>query len=165
LYEDLPPEYGPRDLYLYSFIAHEAFHQFQRSRFSDLDTPSEEMYPMLDPVNNALAALELRALKEAMQAIGRPDRAEAAALALAVHDDRWARLDEPARAIERSKEVVEGTAKYVETRAVIAFSELCRRPGIAPRLQGLCDLFADTDAARWLADEFDRRITAGASAR
>lgn len=77
LYEDLPPEYGQRELYLYSFIAHEAFHQFQRHCFSDIDTPSEEQYPMLDPVNNALAALELRALKESMQALGQSDSARA----------------------------------------------------------------------------------------
>lgn len=60
--------------------------------------------------------------------------------------------------------MVEGTANYVETRAVVAFAQLCNRPGSAPRLQRLCPLFADMDVARWLGDDFDRRIIGGAIA-
>jgi hypothetical protein len=166
MFEDLPAELGQRDVFLYSFLVHEAFHQFQRHHFSDVETPSEEPYPMLDTLNNALAGLELRALKDALELSGRGDSVgtrEAAWLAMAVHGYRWDRLDETARAIERSKEVVEGTAKYVETRAVAAFAEGCR-VGAAAELVDLCPLFVDLDAVRWLADDFDRRIGAGAIA-
>jgi hypothetical protein len=165
LYEQLPSEYGQRDLYLYSFIVHEAFHQFQRHHFSDVETPSEEFYPMLDSVNNALAGLELRALKEALEALFEADSTrarESAVLALAVHDHRLEELDNAARTIERSKEVVEGTAKYVETQMVAALAHACRTP--PPALVRFCPTVADIDAARWLADDFDRRISAGAIA-
>lgn len=165
LYEQLPSEYGQRDLYLYSFIVHEAFHQFQGHHFSDVETPSEEFYPMLDSVNNALAGLELRALKEAVESLVAADSTrarESVVLALAVHDHRWEKLDNVARTIERSKEVVEGTAKYVETQMVAALAHACRAP--TPALERFCPMVADLDAARWLAEDFDRRIRAGAIA-
>lgn len=165
LYEQLRSDYGRRDLYLYSFIVHEAFHQFQRHHFSDVETPSDEFYPMLDSVNNALAGLELRALNEALEALFEADSTrarESAVLALAVHDHRLEELDKAARTIERSKEVVEGTAKYVETQMVAALAHACRAP--SPTLERSCPMVADMDAARWLADDFDRRISAGAIA-
>jgi hypothetical protein len=165
LYEQLPSDYGERDLYLYGFIIHEAFHQFQRNVFSSVETPSEEFYPMLDSVNNALAGLELRALKEALEALLEGDctRArESAVLALAVHDHRLEELDNVARTIERSKEVLEGTAKYVETQMVAALAHACRAP--SPALERFCPMVADMGAVRWLGDDFDRIVSAGAIA-
>ena len=165
LYEQLPAEYSQRDIGLYSFIVHEAFHQFQRHSFADVETLSEELYPMLDSVNNALAGLELRALKDAVLALGEADSTrahESALLALAVHDHRSEQLDSVARMIERSKEVVEGTAKYVETKMVMALAEVCRTR--VHVLEPFCQLVDRTEAARWLADDFDRRISAGAIA-
>jgi hypothetical protein len=165
LYEQLPAEYGQRDIGLYSFIVHEAFHQFQRHNFADVETLSEELYPMLDSVNNALAGLELRALKDAVLTLGEADSVrthESAMLALAVHYHRSEQLDSVARMIERSKEVVEGTAKYVETKMVMALAEVCRTR--AHVLEPFCQLVDGTEAARWLADDFDRRISAGAIA-
>jgi hypothetical protein len=165
--EALVTGYGARSgAALFSFLVHEAFHQFQRGRFADVETPSEEQYPMLDAVNNALAALEFLALRDAVRALGQGDSAgakEAARVAMAVHAERWDRLDEVARGIERSKEVVEGTAKYVETRFVSSFAGLCRS-GAVERLGPLCRSFEGLDAATWLADDFDRRLTGGAIA-
>lgn len=166
LYEDLGPDYGSGGAYLFSFLVHEAFHQYQRHRFADVETPSEERYPTLDPENNAMAALEFLALRDAVAASGGVDEdvaRERARMAVAVHAERLSRLDDDARTIERSKEVVEGTAKYVETRFVASMARLCAS-GAVPHLESLCRSFEGLDAASWLADDFRRRLTDGAIA-
>ncbi len=167
LYEEIPAKFGKAAPFLYSFIAHEAFHQFQRHSFSDVNTPSDERYPMLDPENNAMAAMELRSLEEAFEAICRSDSIAAredALTALAVHNHRWERLDGDAREIERSLEIVEGTAKYVETRAMAAFADYCGSAGTPSGQRGLCGQFEGIDAAGWLSRDFENRFTGGALA-
>lgn len=166
LYEDLGPQYGNPVAVLFSFVVHESFHQFQRHRFADVNTPSEERYPTLDPENNALAAVEFLALRDAVEALGRGDAETArdrAQMAVAVHVERMGHLDDDAREIERCLEVVEGTAKYVETRYVAGFAALCAAAR-APKDAGVCPAFAGLDAPKWLADDFERRLTDGAIA-
>jgi hypothetical protein len=70
------PPPGTEDLTVsqFAFIVHEAFHQYQRERFDDTDTPAEETYPLLDVRNNAFATLEMRALLEAIDARDDPAR-------------------------------------------------------------------------------------------
>lgn len=164
LYEEIPAELGDRDRYLYAFLTHESFHRYQREAFSDVETPSEEAYPILDARNNALAGLEMRVLERALTALERGDEAAARRLAgeaLVVHAERWRGLDEPARAIERAKEVVEGTAKYVETRAVDDLARRCRE-GLADAAGVLCARFHDLTATRWIAEELALHLEGGA---
>jgi hypothetical protein len=160
LYDDLSPEN------LFSFVVHESFHQFQRHHFADVNTPSEEGYPTLDPENNALAALEFLALRDAVKALGSGDADGArdrARIAVAIHATRTDSLGEEARTIESSKEVVEGTAKYVETQLVAGFAGLCRSGAVAG-LDSLCRSFEGIDASTYLADDFNERLTEGAIA-
>lgn len=163
LYDSIPAELGPRDRYLYAFLAHESFHQYQREAFSDVDTPSEESYPILDVENNARAALEMRALERAVSALDRGDTSQARRRgeeAVAIHAVRWRALNDAGRAIERAKEVVEGTAKYVETRAVDRLARRCRTASQdVPR--ELCRGFRAMTAARWIGEDFSRRLEDG----
>lgn len=149
--------------YLFAFIAHEAFHQFQRSAFREIDTPAEEAYPILDARNNALAALEMHVLRDAGLAAEARDTAAArhfAALFAAVRHERWQRASESVREYERAKEITEGTAKYVETRAVAALAALCRSRNAAAA--GECPWFDTLTTGRYLAADFTTRFTDGA---
>ena len=149
--------------YLFGFVAHEAFHQFQRSAFREIDTPAEEAYPILDARNNALAALEMHVLRDASLAVAAGDGAAArhlAGLFAAVRHERWQRASESVREYERAKEITEGTAKYVETRAVAALAALCRSRSVAAAAE--CPWFDTLSAGRYLAADFAARFTAGA---
>lgn len=67
------------------------------------------LYPMLDPANNALATLEMRAVEDAVEELAAGDTVaarRAAELAVAVRQARWAKLNTTGRSIEVSKEVV-----------------------------------------------------------
>lgn len=149
--------------YLFAFITHEAFHQFQRSAFREIDTPAEEAYPILDARNNALAALEMHVLRDAALAAEARDTATArhlAALFAAVRHARWQRASASVREYERAKEITEGTAKYVETRAVAALAARCRSRNATAA--GECPWFDTLTAGRYLAADFTSRFTAGA---
>jgi hypothetical protein len=149
--------------YLFAFIAHEAFHQFQHSTFREIDTPAEEAYPILDARNNALAVLEMHVLRDAGLAAEAGDTAVArhlAALFAAVRHERWQHASESVREYERAKEITEGTAKYVETRAVAALAALCRSRNAADA--GECPWFDTLTAGRYLAADFTARFTEGA---
>jgi hypothetical protein len=149
--------------YLFAFIAHEAFHQFQHSAFREIDIPAEEAYPILDARNNALAALEMHILRDAALAAEAGDSVAArhlAALFTAVRHDRWQRAGASLREYERGKEISEGTAQYVETRAVAALATLCRSRNAADA--GACPWFDTLTAGRYLAADFTTRFTDGA---
>jgi len=149
--------------YLFAFIAHEAFHQFQHAAFREIDIPAEEAYPILDARNNALAALEMHILRDAGLAAEARDTATARHLAgmfVAVRHARWERTGESLREYERAKEITEGTAKYVETRAVAALAALCRSRNAADA--GECPWFDTLTAGRYLAADFTTRFTDGA---
>lgn len=163
LFADLPPELGARDRQLFAFLVHEAFHAYQQRAFRDTDTPSEEVYPLLDPENNALAALEMLTLMEALRAVRGSDEVrarDASRRAAAVHAARWQRLGRQARLIERSKEVVEGTAKYVEARSVGLLVRACSAEDPPPAF--LCRQFEGEDPASWLIADMQGRLAGGA---
>jgi hypothetical protein len=73
----LPAELDARSRAVFAFVVHEAFHQFQVTAFAGVDSPAEELYPILDARNATYAALELRALADAVQAAERADSAAA----------------------------------------------------------------------------------------
>lgn len=123
---DLPP------VYALGFVVHEAFHQFQHAHFAEEDEPSEEAYPILDAENSARAALELRILADAAARLARGDTVgarQSARAFLAARAARWraaARARNDVRAFERMEERIEGTAFYVQVRAIARLSGLCR---------------------------------------
>jgi hypothetical protein len=121
LADNLPAQALERARSLFAFVVHEAFHQFQRATFGEIDEPSEERYPILDTENSARAALEIHILEDAVRAVERRDLAGArrfTGLFLAQRRFRWGRASPLVREFERAKELSEGTAKYVETRLV-----------------------------------------------
>lgn len=163
LFAELPPELGARDRQLFAFLVHEAFHAYQRRAFRDTDTPSEEDYPLLDPENNALAALEMLALADALRALRDSDEAmvrDASRRVATAHAVRWQRLGDGARAIERSREVVEGTAKYVEAQSVGVLVRVCDATEPPPPL--LCSQFAGESPAGWLIADMESRLAGNA---
>ena len=151
---------GTEDLTItqFAFIVHEAFHQYQQERFDDTDSPSEEGYPLLDVRNNALATLEMQALLQAVDA--REDTARSRrelASFKALRAARAGRLDSATRELERIKERLEGTAKYVEVQAVAGLVAECRRvPG------RWCLPLAGVTDVSYLRKDFASRLQNGA---
>lgn len=112
------PEAYP--LGVFAFIVHEAFHQYQSESFVEGDSLSEETYPIEDADNTALAFLELRIAKAALEAENKRDSKRAndhVGLLISVRQERW-RTRPYVRDFERYLEAHEGTAKYVEVKAL-----------------------------------------------
>lgn len=107
---------------VFGFIIHEAFHQYQGAHFtkSSYDPPREEEYPILDEENNAFASLEVILLKNALQGAIEKNRdkcLESMRKFIIVREYRWARDPSFIEPFEKSLEVVEATAKYVELKS------------------------------------------------
>jgi hypothetical protein len=112
---------SPLDMYLAGFIVHEAFHQFQAAHFGEIAWQREERYPILDGENTALAALEMRILMDAVsraQAGLRLDVEDRLRMFEAVRGERWMVGGELVSQHEQGLEIREGTAQYVQTKAL-----------------------------------------------
>lgn len=149
----------------FTFIAHEAFHQFQRDAFQSLagDQPEEE-YPVLDSENTALASLEMRLLVDAVEAAARPDSARTRELTeefLAVRKERWERAPEVIPRFERPQEIMEGSAQYVEVRSVGLIGDLCRDPLRSSDPALACDVFNGVTQELYLLADFADRLSDG----
>jgi hypothetical protein len=146
----------------FAFIVHEAFHQFQHEGFISLpDDQPEEEYPILDSENTALASLEMRVLMDAIRATGSGDTVAVRGFAeefIAVRQARW-RRDAVFRIYELPQECVEGTAKYVEVRAIGGMGERCR--GAADASIPGWDVFAPIRVTDYLLADFEDRWVNG----
>jgi hypothetical protein len=112
---------SPLDVYLAGFIVHEAFHQFQSAHFGEIPWQREERYPILDRENTALAALEMRILMDAVsraEAGARPDAEDRLRMFVAARGERWRTGGEFVARHEQGLEIREGTAQYVQTKAL-----------------------------------------------
>ena len=99
-------------------LLHEAFHVHQ-NRLAPGKKANEQAilrYPLLDPVNNALVALEARVLRDAVLASAAARRRAKIEQFVAVRSLRRAGLDTTSIAYENLNEFAEGTARYVELR-------------------------------------------------
>ena len=97
-------------------ILHEAFHVYQDKTAPDKHADEADIarYPLLDPVNNALYALEGDILRDALLLRDSRARLEKIKEFIAVRTARQARLDKRLVAYENLVEYSEGLAKYVE---------------------------------------------------
>jgi hypothetical protein len=97
-------------------ILHEGFHVFQDKMAPQkyADEALVAAYPLLDPANNALYALEGAILRDALMARDAAARREKAREFVAVRAHRQSRLKKEIVEYENLNEYVEGTAKYVE---------------------------------------------------
>lgn len=163
LADDLPAQALARPRSLFAFVVHEAFHQFQRTAFGEVDEPSEEQYPILDTANSARAALEIHILEDAVRAVERRDLAGSRRLTglfLAQRRFRWEHASPLVREFERAKELSEGTAKYVETRLVANVAILCRTGRFTDPY--VCPSFRSVTVPGYLQADFESRLTDGA---
>lgn len=160
LADDLPEQAPARARSLFAFVVHEAFHQFQRSAFREVNEPSEEQYPILDTANSARAALEIHILKDAVRAVERWDLAGSRRLTglfLAQRRFRWEHVSPLVREFERAKELSEGTAKYVETRLVANVAVICRTGRFTDPY--VCPSFRSVTVPSYLQTDFESRLT------
>ena len=162
LADNLPEQTRERARSLFAFVVHEAFHQFQRAAFGEVNEPSEEQYPILDSENSARAALEIHILEDAVRAVERRDLADArrfTSLFLAERRFRWEHASPLVQEFERAKELSEGTAKYVETRLVAIAADLCRTGAFTDT--AVCPSFESVTLPGYLQADFESRLTDG----
>lgn len=160
LADDLSEQGLARALSVFAFVVHEAFHQFQRSAFREVNEPSEEQYPILDTANSARAALEIHILEDAVRAVERRDLAGSrrmTGLFLAQRRFRWEHASPLVREFERAKELTEGTAKYVETRLVANAAVICRTGSFTDPY--VCPSFGSVTVPGYLQADFESRLT------
>ncbi|UCG33364.1 MAG: hypothetical protein JSU68_01790 [Phycisphaerales bacterium] len=154
----------PYEAVILGHIVHEAFHQFQNEQFGEIPWGYEEKYPILDAENSALACLEMHLLTGALQATQRNDnRACKQALGrfAAVRQHRWKRAGPVIENYERGLELREGTAKYVEVRAVESAGNLAYRSEV-PADKPLPEKLAGLSSTSLLLADFETRLTDGA---
>jgi hypothetical protein len=99
-------------------ILHEAFHvhQDRLAPGKNADEGAAAHYPLLDPGNNALVALETRILRDAALAKNAAQRRRRIEQFVAVRALRRLGLDTGSVSYENLNEFKEGTARYVELR-------------------------------------------------
>lgn len=154
----------PAEAFLLGYIVHESFHQYQMEHFGHVESPSEERYPILDVENSALAALEMHVLLAALAEVERGDKqayAETTRQFVAVRAERWKHADEFVKTFEPGLELWEGTAKYVEVRA-IALTGALRYTARVPTEKPLPELLTGLTVPRLLRMNFEERLTEGA---
>jgi hypothetical protein len=140
-----------------AFVIHENFHQFQYHHFGEIPWEREELYPIDDRENTALAVLEMRLLADALYAAKKNDAAASTARVkefIAVRNHRWNRSDPFVASYERGKELEEGTAKYVETRGLQLFAGLKYSSSIGERAKPFPDGFESFDPYDYILNEF-----------
>ncbi|OGC77168.1 MAG: hypothetical protein A2Z27_00555 [candidate division Zixibacteria bacterium RBG_16_50_21] len=107
-------------------ILHEAFHVYQ-DRQAPEKSANENIvtqYPLLDPLNNALYALEGKTLRDALLADNPQIRLEKIKEFVAVRSHRHSRLEPDWIEYEKLNEYTEGTARYVEYKFMKIGEEL-----------------------------------------
>jgi hypothetical protein len=101
-------------------LVHESFHVYAGSRHRDWGANEAQafLYPVEDTLGLALRRLEEDALRQALATGDDEDAGRWAAAALEIRNTRSARLAAPHMGYERGIELMEGTAFYVENRAL-----------------------------------------------
>ncbi|MHB2149700.1 hypothetical protein ACX8XP_11640 [Calditrichota bacterium LG25] len=112
---------------LLSSTIHEGFHQFQQEHFGEISWAREELYPILNVQNTALASLEMHVLRAALRAMFQNNlqkMEERLKEFVAVREYRWKHTDRFVQKYEQGQEINEGTARYVEMKAMDCFFKL-----------------------------------------
>jgi len=144
----------------FAFLVHENFHQYQYHHFGEIPWEREELYPIDDRENTALAYVEMRLLTDALEAAKANDTGRCTARVkefVAVRDHRWQRSDPFVARLEQGQELEEGTAKYVETKGVDLFARLEYSSVLGDRASALDEGLASINVYDYLLDEFRQR--------
>jgi hypothetical protein len=116
---------------VFAHVVHENFHQYQKydnePMFGDIPWEREEKYPIENVENTAMAFLEMQLLIDALSAFEAGD--ENGGLRnveqfTAIRSYRWQNLDSFIGRYEQGQEINEGTAEYVEKRALSLLAHL-----------------------------------------
>lgn len=149
-------------LMIFSFIVHEAFHQYQREKFGEIPWAREELYPILNIENSSLAYLELKLLADAYQALEADNSRKCKQLFedfRRIRTQRWKKSEQVA-IYEQGQEINEGTAKYVEVKSVLTLRARASEPGL------LTDtifrrVFLSQAASQYVTSDINSRISGG----
>ena len=146
----------------FGYIVHEAFHQYQFAAFGEIPWKREELYPIENAENTALAVLEMDILMDALKAAQANKNSQCRELVgqfLAVRNYRWANGDPYIARYEQAQELNEGTAKYVETRCVGLTSKMSYKSSLDNLTGSLHDDLKSLTAINYILDNFTERIT------
>jgi hypothetical protein len=149
---------------VFAYIAHEAFHQYQREAFGEIPWEREEKYPTEDVDNSALAYLEMLLLENAIEAMAVDDLERCRKLSeqfVAVRYRRWKEGDPFVAKYEQGKELLEGTAKYVEFKCLGLAADLEYLSALDGLTRPLIDYFFGMPAAERILDELENRMGDG----
>lgn len=162
--ESLPESLEEAELKMFGYIVHEAFHQYQNEFFGEIPWAREQLYPIEDRENAALAYLEMLVLIDALAEArdGDADRCrESIARFLAVRDRRWSRADPFVATYEQGKEVHEGTARYVELTSFDLVRDLAYTSAVDGTASPLAEHFSAAAMPDYLIARFGDRMGDG----
>jgi hypothetical protein len=145
-----------------AFVLHENFHQYQYQNFGEIPWQREELYPIDDRENTALAFVEMRLLMGAIEAAKANDPARCTARFkefIAVRSDRWNRSDPFVERFEQGQELEEGTAKYVETKGIDLFAWLQYTSAVTPDGASIVREIPAVNKYEYVLGEFRQRMT------
>lgn len=144
-------------LYFVKFLIHENFHQFQRDNFGEIPWAREELYPIEDAANLALASVEVQLLRDIIhrtQISSPEDIRPLVAEFVALRNYHWQTAPAYVARYEQGQEINEGTAKYVEMKGVSFLSRLKNADNFELPEDSL-------DFAQALIDNFDYILAGG----
>jgi C-terminal processing protease CtpA/Prc len=147
-----------------AYIVHEAFHQYQHATFSDVPWVREEKYPLHDTENASEAYLEMLLLEDAIEAIQAGDREAARERMkefLTIRLVRWTVADHTVSIYEQGKELLEGTAKYVELRCLEAMLDVHYTSSMDGIVDPLAAFFPEVTMPGLLLKELRERMGDG----
>jgi hypothetical protein len=162
--DSFPASIDQPDVKAFAYMVHENFHQYQRAAFGEIPWEREEKYPIEDVDNSTLAYLEMKLLSRAVESMARDDRESCRRFTeqfVAVRQARWSAGDPFIATYEQGKELLEGTANYVELKSIGLAAGLeyeSRIDGIANPVEGH---FSGLSADGLLLDEFRERMGDG----
>jgi hypothetical protein len=162
--ESMSESFEDLELKMFAYVVHEAFHEYQNEVFGDIEWAREQVYPIEDVENAALAYLEMALLVDAVEAAWADDAElarEATAQFVAVRSHRWARTDSFIATYEGGKETREGTARYVELRC-LDFARVLDYQSSVPDAPPLKDGLAPAVLPGFLLDDFRDSMLDGA---
>lgn len=114
-------------------VVHEHFHNTQHAGWQK--TSQGQTYPILDPVNWALAQMEQKALAQALTAAATKNRLEHIKEFVALRRARYETLESESQRIEAWQEREEGTARFIELEAARISTNKSQQQRLASSLQ------------------------------
>ena len=162
--DELPGPVEEAERKYFGYIVHEAFHQYQYEVWSEVPWAREQLYPIEDAENAALAYLEMLILLDALDAIGADDAGgcrESAERFLAVRRRRWKSAAPFVAEYEQGKEISEGTARYVELLSLELMGGLEYASSVSGTSSPLKGSLASTTMLESLSNGFEERMGDG----